>query len=283
MKKIIITHCVFTMVLFNANADTKQHLFSAPKEADIANYIAQGRANKIAQATSMAKVLGRFDADVAIEAIAEQTGDIMTLDAIQKNRDGGARVGAAGLYLAPVPYVNKILGDNTPEGQAIINDVWMKIGISEGARHYVDERAFQKFLTGSDNLETLLQSIGKYITITAAENHIPNWCKKYYDMTLFKIKMKSNFSKQKDGTYLVFEKAFGQQWEKVINMLYDGLYSTNKDRYNSKMELDYELARQQMAAVGENLSKKDFCKKIATDAEWFVNYENEQFYKEFGK
>ena len=38
-----------------------------------------------------------------------------------------------------------------------------------------------------------------------------------------------------------------------------------------------------MAAVGENLSKRDFCKKIATNAEWFVNYENEQFYKEFGK
>lgn len=164
-----------------------------------------------------------------------------------------------------------------------INDAWIKTGIPEEARHYVDESVFQKFLTDSDGFEKLLQSIGKYVTITAAENRIPNWCNKYYDMSLFKSKMKSNFSKQKENTYLIFERAFGQQWEKVINILYDGLYSINKDRYDSKMELDYEFARQQMATVGENLSKKGFCKKIATNAEWFVNYENEQFYKEFGK
>ena len=164
-----------------------------------------------------------------------------------------------------------------------INDAWIKTGISEAARHYVDENVFQKFLTDSDDFENLLQSIGKYVTITAAENRIPNWCNKYYDMALFKSKMQNNFSKQKEDVYLVFEKAFGQRWEKVVDTLYNDLYSINKDRYGSAMELDYEFAKQQMAAVGENLSKRDFCKKIATNAEWFVNYENEQFYKEFGK
>lgn len=94
-------------------------LKAAPKNPDMAGYDAQAKQNIETQAQSMASVLGRFDANIAQKAIAEQTGDITTLDAIQRNTDGGARVGADGLYLAPVPQVDKVLGDNTPEGRAI--------------------------------------------------------------------------------------------------------------------------------------------------------------------
>lgn len=106
--------------------DTNQHLFKAPKAQQVSDYMQQGLVNRAKEADSMAKVLGRFDADVAIEAVAQQTNDITTLDAIQKNRDGGARVGADGLYLAPVPQVDKILGDNTPEGRAIYENNFRK-------------------------------------------------------------------------------------------------------------------------------------------------------------
>lgn len=106
--------------------DTNQHLFKAPKAQQVSDYMQQGLVNRVKEADSMAKVLGRFDADVAIEAVAQQTNDITTLDAIQKNRDGGARVGTDGLYLAPVPQVDKILGDNTPEGQAIYENNFRK-------------------------------------------------------------------------------------------------------------------------------------------------------------
>lgn len=106
--------------------DTNQHLFKAPKAQQVSDYMQQGLVNKVKEADSMAKVLGRFDADVAIEAVAQQTNDITTLDAIQRNRDGGARVGADGLYLAPVPQVDKILGDNTPEGRAIYENNFRK-------------------------------------------------------------------------------------------------------------------------------------------------------------
>lgn len=106
--------------------DTNQHLFKAPKAQQVSDYMQQGLVNRAKEADSMAKVLGRFDADVAIEAVAQQTNDITTLDAIQRNRDGGARVGADGLYLAPVPQVDKILGDNTPEGRAIYENNFRK-------------------------------------------------------------------------------------------------------------------------------------------------------------
>lgn len=110
----------------NNKIDTNQHLFKAPKAQQVSDYMQQGLVNRVKEADSMAKVLGRFDADVAIEAVAQQTNDIITLDAIQRNRDGGARVGADGLYLAPVPQVDKILGDNTPEGRAIYENNFRK-------------------------------------------------------------------------------------------------------------------------------------------------------------
>lgn len=138
-------------------------LKAAPKNPDMAGYEAQARANKANESLSMAKVLGRFDADVARKAIAEQTGDITTLDAIQRNTDGGARVGADGLYLAPVPQVDKILGDNTPEGRAIyennfrrneaklqlITDEYKKSKIREGRSVAENVLADTAYIAGS--------------------------------------------------------------------------------------------------------------------------------------
>lgn len=138
-------------------------LKAAPKNPDMAGYEAQAKANKANESLSMAKVLGRFDADVARKAIAEQTGDITTLDAIQRNTDGGARVGADGLYLAPVPQVDKILGDNTPEGRAIyennfrrneaklqlITDEYKKSKIREGRSVAENVLADTAYIAGS--------------------------------------------------------------------------------------------------------------------------------------
>lgn len=138
-------------------------LKATPKNPDMTGYEAQAKANKAAESMSMAKVLGRFDADIARKAIAEQTGDITTLDAIQRNTDGGARVGADGLYLAPVPQVDKILGDNTPEGRAIyennfrrneaklqlITDEYKKSKIREGRSVAENVLADTAYIAGS--------------------------------------------------------------------------------------------------------------------------------------
>lgn len=111
-----------------------------------------------------------------------------------------------------------------------------------------------------------------YSFIYGAENGIYDWCKNHYEISKYKQKISTAFATQKQKSISILKLA-GKDWKEIV----ENLILENKSVMVRLADKEYYESQSIMNKMGINLSKKDYCKTLNDDPDWFVNKKKEMF------
>ncbi len=142
---------------------------------------------------------------------------------------------------------------------------------------YIDEEVLKQYLSKSGNSEQINMAIEVYSHITSAENMVVDWCKPYYKMTNYPIKLQNRFKNKKQKAAGIVKSSLGDNWELALKemMTFISQYASHINK--KQMDDDYTQTKRQAALDGERMSKKDFCKMIDDNADIAVDYKSRFF------